>query len=482
MPLSNPKKSHPEVAAKPKQTEQVENQASQSANQITRRPDAATVAKPNQQNQPDTQLSTNSQVARAASRRSQPTEAGISSPQSTLTVARRSNLNSPTATTTTPLESPSRAPDSQQQTLQLNAKTLSISKGENGIAGTGVSRNLDRDVGGTPSPAARASDSAARRRTESQSSLEQMLTASQASESRRSIAQARVPTSAFKADTQLNAKISGSKNPTQQSSESSAATVDAATAEHRSQVAAEKGQSNVDLGPTKIVADQSARRRSGGGQPEVSRLNPESTRLANQRSSERMPTLAESTMARTAAPMTADSRPLSPIRRSRMLNRSPLREGGESSSTKQESTATESGDPLDQGISPLSELLADARQRAAREQPLDASDSDDEDEEEQQGNRDTRLAQAPLVREATDMGDAARRPGRSRFRISFRGRVDRFDGHRTRDGLDRRFADDVNGQATARGPRLACRLSIPARARRPRHGRIASLVSRRMMR
>lgn len=405
MPVSNPGKSLPEVAVKPKQSERAEQQASQSANQITRRPDVATLARPNQQSQPDTQLSTNSQVARAAIRRTQPTEAGISNPQSTTTLARRSNLNSPTATTTTVLEAPSRAPDSQQHTLQLNAKTLSISKAENGIAGMGVSRNLDRDVGGTPSPAMRASDSAARRQTESRPVPEQMLTASQDSQSRRSVAQTRVPTSAFKADTKLNAKISGAKHPTQQSSESSAATVDAASAEYRSQVAAEKGQANVDLGPTKIVADQSARRRSGGGQTEVSRINPESTRLSNQRSSERLPTLAESSIAQTAAPMTADSRPLaSDTPQPNAVSLAMERDGGESSSTKQESTATELGDPLDQGSSRLSELLADARQKADRDQLLDANNSDDEDE--QAGDQDTHLAQAPLVRKATDLGDA----------------------------------------------------------------------------
>ena len=85
-----------------------------------------------------------------------------------------------------------------------------------------------------------------------------------------------------------------------------------------------------------------------------------------------MPTLAEATMARTAAPMTADSRPLSadtPLPNAQSLA---FREGGESSTTKQESTAAETGEILDQGTSRLSELLADARQRAAREQPLDA--------------------------------------------------------------------------------------------------------------
>ncbi len=80
--------------------------------------------------------------------------------------------------------------------------------------------------------------------------------------------------------------------------------------------------------------------------------------------------------------------------------------GGENATTREESTAFETGSPLDQGDSRLAEQLADARQRATKDQPLDASLADEDEDEQQTGNMNTRLAQAPRVREIVGLGDA----------------------------------------------------------------------------
>lgn len=404
VPELKPRQTNSVVASKPTQRQQTENKPSKSANQIVRRPTRSTVASPSQQDNPKTTLSPSNQIARSAQRREIQVDPSISKPNITERTPRRSDVRAPLATTKK-VEAPSRSPDSQTPSRELNAKTLSVSRGELGVAGAGASRNMERDTGGTTSPAVRASDSASRRRTESRPAPMESLSPSQKSIARRSIAQTQLPTSAFKANTDLKSKITGSKDPAKVTAESSAANIDAASADHRSTNAASKGNSNADIGATKIVADKTAERRSGGGQPNVAELNPESTRRSNSRSSERVPTLAETQLARTAAANSADSAEPSSSAEPSPTNLAQMRQGGESPLTRDTSSAIETGVTADQGTSPLADLLADARQRSESNAPV-SGNADDEDDEELNGKRSSKLAQAPLVRDKVAMGDS----------------------------------------------------------------------------
>ena len=305
-----------------------------------------------------------------------------------------------------PVESPARSPESKTASRELNSKTLSVSRSSEGVAGVGRSKNLDRFVGGMNSPASRASDSARRERTQSNPSDQRMLTSSQKSLARRSVGATRVPTSAFRSETTSAAKISGAKTPGERTLESSAASIDAASSSSRDKISAEKGSSTVDMGATKIVTDRQTRRRSGGGQPEVSRLNPESTRRSKDRSSSQ-PSLVASTNAEVGAPRNQSTAPPSAnALEASSSSTFAAREGGESPTTVERWSAQNAGELADQGDSNLAQQLADSRQRASRNSDESSWDEDEEDDEEEnkRGNQRTRIAQAPITRSDPGFG------------------------------------------------------------------------------
>ncbi len=301
-----------------------------------------------------------------------------------------------------------RQPDSQSATAELNSRTLSVSKSTQGIAGVGKSQNLERDIGGMTSPAARASDSANRKRTESRPSESRMLTTSQSATTKRSTGAARSPTSAFRADTSAMAKISGSVNPTDQSVESSAANIDSASTEYRSEISAERGEASVDLGPTKVVAGEQSPRRSGGGQPDVAQLNPEDTRRSRLYS-DQQPTLNTAAGSEAMAQSSPNSMPqsseLEPSSQATALSKS----GGEAGVTSERDTAINQGDATNQGASAIASQIAEGPQRTERQSdPGSMFDQDDEeeDDEEKWGNQRTRIAQAPVTRRDTGLGNS----------------------------------------------------------------------------
>ena len=382
---------------------------SPASTQITRRPTRSQTERPASTQQPETQLSPKSQIARSVERRkTNNLPPSVSSPTSREVSPRRSVSESALAASPIAIEKPSREPDSRSAANQLNSKTLSVSRSATGVAGAGQSQNMARATGGMASPATRPSDSALRRRTESRPTENRMLTSSQKATVRRSSGAALTPKSAFKADTSQTAKIAGSQTPLDQTVESSAANINSASADHRSEISAERGTTSVDTGPTKVVMDRESPRRSGGGQPEVSELNPESTRRSRA-SSNQQPLLAADTGAESVAPSSVTSAtPTSELEPSNEAN-AMARQGGEAPNSTERDSATTPGDFSTQGESEMATELADARQRASRadESGAEFFDEEDEDEEEERrGRQESRIAQAPITRRQPGVGSS----------------------------------------------------------------------------
>ncbi len=406
IPMARPTRTLPEIVSTPAEQVEADSRPSKAAKQMTRRAAVSQTGRPSEFEHPKTETSPTTQISRASAEPTQQTQPAISHTDATAVQPRRSSNNQPAPTTTIAVEAPSRAPESTAQTNELHAKTLSVERGEAGVSGAGSSSNLDRDLGGAPSPAVQASDSAVRRQSESREAQTPMLTATQRSETRRSVAEALRPKSAFRADTTAPAKLSGSSTPVNESLESSAATVDSASAAHRSQVSAERGQSSADIGATRIVAGPTSRRQSGGGQPELTQLNPESTQRSNVDSSDRKPTLAADVVQVTGAPSSATSAPQSASESQPEATPVALaREGGTSAVTLERSATVDPGSRSDQGDARLTDQLAGSRQRAESDSRVDSGRFEEESRDQHQGNMDTRLSKAPLIRQSDQIGN-----------------------------------------------------------------------------
>jgi hypothetical protein len=409
LPMASKKAPVTEKVATATSSQPTKNEPAKSASELTRRPVESRTIRPALTNRPKTSLSPRPQVAKTAQRKTQPQSLpSISSPTSVTITPRRSTTESAVVTSPVQLEKPARAPESKTASRQLNSKTLSVSRSSEGVAGVGRSKNLDRFTGGMNSPASRASDSARRERTQSNPADQRMLTSSQKSLARRSVGATRIPTSAFRSETTSAAKIAGAKTAGERTLESSAATIDAASSNNRDEVSAEKGSATVDMGATKIVTDRQTRRRSGGGQPEVSRLNPESTRRSKDRSSQQ-PSLVASTKADVSSPRNQSTAPPSAnALEAASTSTFAARAGGESATTVERWSAQNAGELADQGQSNLAQQLSDSRQRARRSSDESSwnDDEDDEDEENKRGNQRTRIAQAPITRSDPGFGIA----------------------------------------------------------------------------
>jgi len=410
MPIATRKATASEKVASATTPNRTEIQPSKSANTVSRRPTKSRTTKPAMTNKPKMDLSPKSQVARTQVRReSNSVQPTIQTESSITMTPRRAVNNAKVATSPIQIEKPSRSPESKVASRELNSKTLSVSKSEAGVAGVGRSRNLDRFVGGINSPAARASDSARREQSTSRPELARMLASSQSAEIRRTTGSTPIPTSAFKAETSGAAKISGSKTPTDQTVESSAARINSRSQASSAEVSAERGSAAVDLGPTKVVMDRDIQRRSGGGQPRVSQLNPESTRRSKDISN-----LQPSLVAAAAADLVAPRNPSAMASKIEVAEASDkatfsARAGGKSAVTAERWAADIEGEFANLGKSTLAEQLNDARRRASRSEDISAWDDDEEDDEDElnlRGTRRTRIARAPVTRAAPGFGTA----------------------------------------------------------------------------
>lgn len=337
-------------------------------------------------------------VVKSSARRTQPTPAppSIAQPSANPVNPRRSRRNAPMTASTQPVEAPSAATSpSESGTSRLQPTAASVTQSRSTAVGSGVSKNVSVNKGSVPSTAVRASDMANRRQSTS-SDLTPSLTSMQRSNVRRSTSNHRQVETALKADTTMPSKMVGSSNPASRTATASAATVDSASSAHRSDVSAEKGESQLDIGPTKVVTETTAQKRAGGGQPTLDNLQLEPVAQTRRSTGGRAPTLDADRGAVTAANNQPNSQPTSsdqntPAESAVAANRS---RGTDSLAGEPTETLRE-GPKSDHIASELEGLLSDNRARRSNNASDAASSEEDEDDEEQRGNARTRLAQAP---------------------------------------------------------------------------------------
>lgn len=366
---------------------------------VTQRERTSAVERRPLQDLPTPQNTQSESVTKTSTRRTQPTPTppSIAQPTSNPVNPRRSRRSAEIASSPRAVEAPSVANNSGKtgdSRIQPTASSVTMEKST--AVGAGAAKNVSMNTGSVPSTAVRASDTANRRQTTSNNS-QPSLTSLQQSNIRRSVANNRQVESALRANTSTPTRLTGSSNPAANTATASAAAVDSSAANaHRAEVSAQKGQSQVDIGATKVVTESTAQKRSGGGQPNVANLEMEQTAQTRQSSGSRAPTLNAERGVETVAQNQPNSQPSSsnsdsPAEQAVAANRSP----GNNSISGAPTETMRQGPTSDNVTAELDGLLADNRQRRNRSSS-DAADSDeDEDEEANQGNARTRLSQAP---------------------------------------------------------------------------------------
>ncbi len=223
---------------------------------------------------------------------------------------RRTLMASPQVQSPQNVESPSMAKTSATQgTNQVSPRPLALNKGETGTAGTGSSSNFQRAEGPAVSPAKTASNSSRRSQTQSQPNQTQSLVSKQRSRVNRSITGAPVPQQVVKTNSQVGS-VSGTPTPKSMTASASASIQSSSTNQNRGEMSADKGSASIDIGPQKIVADQSSTRTGGGGQPQISQQSANSPSKNSGTGPALQPLVASTSPANSAAsPLTQGSAP-----------------------------------------------------------------------------------------------------------------------------------------------------------------------------
>ena len=183
---------------------------------------------------------------------------------------RRAKMTRPQVQSTQNVEAPSMAnTNSTKGSSQISPRPLALNKGETGTAGSGSSANLNRANGPKVSPAQMPSNSSRRNVSRSRPNQTRSLASKQQSQINQSRTGAPVPQQVVKMDSQIGS-VAGTPSPKQMNASSSASIQSASSDSQRGEVSSEKGSASVDIGPTKIVADQNSTRAGGGGQPQLS--------------------------------------------------------------------------------------------------------------------------------------------------------------------------------------------------------------------
>ena len=409
--LKQSAKSTPRPSTKSKVVENAADmKPAEASGQLTRRPRRSEIASTSKQPSPLTRKKTSQPKKTEIRRRDMPTRPTVTNPLSSSQSARMASNDAPTIQSIEPVSRPAPNPKSTASAESIEPRTLSITKGQTGIAGAVAQQNLQTGEGGLPSPAVRPSDAMLNRKEQSPKSRSRMLTNSQAASVRRSTAEAPRPTSAFKAETASIAKISGAKSPSLESAESSAAEITSASSRSEASVAIEKGAAPVNLGPTKVVAQAQRRRLSGGGSPDVASLNPSQTRRSSSES-DAQPSLSNAELAATAAPRETASKPTeSESDEPTDLAELERRSEGTDSQVSDHAAAPNLDPTADEGMGAAPQLAANRRESEPNNDPMKLEEflkqlatgqgeDDDEDEEERikrlLGSAKTRVAQSP---------------------------------------------------------------------------------------
>ncbi|HMO13063.1 MAG TPA: prenyltransferase/squalene oxidase repeat-containing protein [Pirellulaceae bacterium] len=221
----------------------------------------------------ETSLSRSEQQARPQRRENANVASVQLAPEVTETQRRAMNP-SVQPTTTAQAESP-RIPSqtvANQAAENMPAREIALDRSSSGTAGIGQSKNTGREIGSLQSPAQTAMEAARRDSQLNRETATAAFTPVEASQTPGRIASATAPTSTMIADNTPSASLSATSNLHTMSDNASAATISTNTAQHRDQISAERGQTNVDTGAMRVVADQPLDKLEGGGQPELNRL------------------------------------------------------------------------------------------------------------------------------------------------------------------------------------------------------------------
>lgn len=247
--------------------------ANPSSNNVTRQPTRDPSTSRQQNALPENTTGLVTQVPRVSPNAdARSTQPSISTNQQT-ELPRRTLNSSDLAQTPTNAESPTEAPATEGNQLTPSPpEQFAVDRSTQGIAGIGDTRNLDRDVPANERPAISPSNSADRPRSTSRDPG-QSFQPSQPSQVRQSLAGQLVPSSSVEAEIQDGVGIPASNMSGSVDAQASATTIDSRSPSAPGDVSALRGSSSIDLGPPKIVRNESDGRGAGGGQPEPNAQN-----------------------------------------------------------------------------------------------------------------------------------------------------------------------------------------------------------------
>ena len=283
---------------------------------------------------------------------------------------------------------------------QPQPRSFAITRSSQGAAGAGRSSNLERVSGGDPSPVQIASDSSQRQQTNrvsdniSLSSLQQ----SNRTDSGRNSDSQRV----LKANTVRWAQQSGSQQTSVKSVQASAAAVDSSLSRRQGEVAMEKGASMLDVGPTKVVTETTAQRRSGGGSPNLSDSLVQKSELTGGRTTNNE--LKSDAAVEVESSQVASSSPAQPS-----TSDSDVADFDSRTSPESINQTTSRGQltSLDVGAEDVGTPMAMSQLRDANSAPSSSSVTSDDparSNEDRAGNTRSRATQAPSVNQVVQVG------------------------------------------------------------------------------
>ena len=384
-----------------KQPNARQSELSAAAGTITRRPQQSDITSISPVDSVNRKRSPTSELARSIRKKTNVLMPTISSPDATSVELKRSTSPSLIDVTVKAKDSPSRRPGAKSNATTLNPKPTALTRSTKGTSGIGMANNVSNATGGIATPAPRASDSAKREREFNSPKLETLMATSRKTKQARTLARSARPTSSLRADTSKYAKLAGARKPEEQSLESAAARVDSALAINRDRIAAAKGEASADLGLTKVVIDQTSKRRSGGGMPDIGPIKTELTKRSSE-TADVLPSLMAAVSIETASTASMNSQPTrSDELRPDELAKMATHRGGDSMDTMDFVSAIINGAKSDSGENPFARLFSDQRSSLTLAgDPISRLLEELLEEELEKlaaGNRRTRISQALLV-------------------------------------------------------------------------------------
>ncbi|QDU99090.1 hypothetical protein [Lignipirellula cremea] len=366
---------------------------------VARQPTTSPGATISQPSLADPSASPTTQVAQAVPQRANAADTPTLNPQAapTNSPARTAQL-APAPVSPTAIESPAVAlADRAAGHASAQPAQMALTRSTNGAAGVGESANMDRSMPAANNPSFVASAAAIRPKT-TQTEEGPSLSPSELAQVSRSQADAQRPNSPYQATPVEIPNVAGSREPSEQTASASAALNQQASNADKGPVSAAAGVVEIDLGPTRIMAEFETGRAGGGGQPT---LNPDTHAHEIARAATggapQMAMTADTVAVQAAAP-TADGggQPQVPQAQTEATALARTDSGGGEPATGGPATSTETGPPSE--LSTASQIAQAALQKAeaadAAPGEATAGGALDDEEEERRRRQAERLARS----------------------------------------------------------------------------------------